>query len=321
MRKKSTIGIHDCIQAYLFSIRAEGKAPKTVRYYSSLLLPLPEFADSHAWPFDVAALEARHIREYLDWAGNGRNGNGVKSPSQKPSQTMWHYFRALRRLFNWAITEKFIETSPMANIHFKQPPAPRIEGFSREDLMKMLAVCDVDIKTGAYFTGIRNKAMLLLFVDSAVRRSEMANLRLSDLDLEGKRIRVLGKGNKQGMAPFSPRTAKAIYMWLIERKKRAKCDQIWLTEEGTRFSIDGVVSWFTRLKRRAGITSPGGVHRLRHTAALAYLRGAKDSFLLQMYLRHSSLEMSRRYTQGLRAEEAITAHHNGASPVEGLGLG
>jgi len=81
------------------------------------------------------------------------------------------------------------------------------------------------------------------------------------------------------------------------------------------------VSWFNRLKKRAEVNESGGVHRLRYIAALQYLRGAKYSFLLQLFLRHESLEMSRRYTQGLKAEEAITAHRNGASPVEQLELG
>lgn len=98
-------------------------------------------------------------------------------------------------------------------------------------------------------------------------------------------------------------------------------DNLWITEEGTAFDIQGLASCFVRLKQRAGISQSGGVHRLRHTAALAYLRQAKDSFLLQLFLRQSSLEMSRRYTQGLKAEESIQAHRNGASPVVGLGLG
>jgi len=195
-----------------------------------------------------------------------------------------------------------------------------MEGYTRDEVQRLLAVCDWDIKTGARFTGIRNKAMLLLFIDSGVRRAEMVNLRLSDLDLESRRVRVLGKGNKVGIAPFCVKTAKALWAWLIQRKLRAKTDHLWITEEGQPFSINGLVSWFTRLKR-AGVSSPGGVHRLRHTAALQYLRGARDSFLLQLFLRHESLEMSRRYTKGLKVEEAIIAHRNGASPVEGLGLG
>jgi len=51
------------------------------------------------------------------------------------------------------------------------------------------------------------------------------------------------------------------------------------------------------------------------------LRGVRDSFLLQLFLRHASLELSRRYTKGVEAEEELKAHRNGGSPVEGLGLG
>jgi site-specific recombinase XerD len=227
----------------------------------------------------------------------------------------------LRRLFNWAVEEGYLESSPLRTIHFKQPQAPPIEGYSLDDLRRLLAVCDLDIKAGARFTGIRNKAMLLLFLDSAIRRAELNNLQIGDIDLENRRLRVLGKGNRVGIAPFSAKTAKALWTWLLERKARAKTDLLWIAEEGTPFSIEGLVSWFVRLKKRAGVNSTGGIHRLRHTAALEYLRGAKDSFKLQLFLRHRSLEMSRRYTRGLQQEEAFEAHRNGASPVERLGLG
>jgi site-specific recombinase XerC len=64
--------------------------------------------------------------------------------------------------------------------------------------------------------------MLLLFIDFGLRRAEMANLKLNDLDLEGRRVRAIGKGNKIGIAPFFPRTAKALWAWLVERKVRAR---------------------------------------------------------------------------------------------------
>jgi len=263
------------------------------------------------------------LREFLSWVGGRASeysvGNGTKRVRKPKPMTAWPYYRALRRLFNWAVEEGYLESSLLATIHFKLPPEPPVEGCTVDELKKLLAVCDLDIRTGTSFTGIRNKAMLLLFIDSGLRRAEMANLMLSDLDLESRRIRVVGKGNKIGIAPFSPRTAKALWAWLVERRSRAKTNRLWITEEGQPFSIEGLVSWFNRLKKRAGVDGPGGVHRLRHTAALEYLRRAKDSFLLQLYLRHESLEMSRRYTRGLKAEEAIAAHHRGASPVEGLG--
>jgi site-specific recombinase XerD len=314
------------VEGFLFSLRAEGKSNSTIEYYSYLLHPLLCYANEQEWPASVSSLDARRLREFLTWTATRTfelkvcNNGGKTLKKAKPS-TAWPYFRALRRLFNWAVEEKYLEISPLTTVHFKQPPAPPIVGYGREELQRLLEVCNLDIKTGAYFTGTRNKAMLLLFVDSGLRRAEMVNLRLVDLDLEKGLVRVVGKGNKIGSAPFSSRTAKALWAWLLLRKSRAKTDRLWITEEGLSFSLDGVVTWFKRLKKRAGIIGPGGVHRIRHTAALQYLRGARDSFLLQLFLRHEDLTMSRRYTRGLKTEEAIEAHRNGASPVEGLGLG
>lgn len=326
MRHQESIGFHDLVEGFLFSLKAEGKGNATIDYYSYLLHPLLSYASEQGWPDNIASLDANRLREFLTWTATRTfelkvANNGGKVVRKARPSTAWPYYRALRRLFNWAVGEGYLESSPLATIHFKPPPEPPIEGYTIDELKRLLAVCDLDIKTGARFIGIRNKAMLLLFIDSGLRRAEMANLRLNDLDLKSGRVRVLGKGNKIGIAPFSSKTAKVLWAWLVQRKSRAKTDHLWITEEGKAFSLDGLVSWFTRLKKRAGVNGRGGVHRLRHTAALQYLRSAKDSFLLQLFLRHESLEMSRRYTQGLKAEEAIAAHHNGASPVEGLGLG
>jgi len=324
-RNDRTIGLQDLVDGFLFSLRAEGRASRTIEYYGDLLRPFLDYAQDRGWSDDPRSLSSHQIREFLSWVGartcEHSASNGTRLLRKAKPSTAFPYFRALRRLFNWAVQEGYLKSSPLATIHFKPPSAPPVEPYSREELKRLLAVCDLDIRTGARFTGLRNKAMLLLFLDSGLRRAEMANLQLGDLDLEGKRVRVMGKGGKIGIAPFSSTTAKALWAYLVERKARTKADALWVTEEGACFSVDGLDSWFSRLKKRARVTGPGGMHRMRHTAALQYLRVARDSFLLQLFLRHESLEMSRRYTQGLKAEEAIAAHRNGASPVEGLGLG
>jgi len=297
--KHKAIGLRDLVDGLLFSLQAEGRSVRTVAYYRDLLHPLLDYAQDRGWSDDFRSLDAHRVREFLSWVGSRACeyiiGNGTKRVRKAKPSTAWPYYRALRRLFNWAVEEGYLESSPLATIHFKPPPAPPIEGYTVDELKRLLAVCNLDIKTGACFTGIRNKAMLLLFVDSGLRRAEMVNLKLSDINLDNKRVRILGKGNKIGVAPFSSKTAKALWAWLMERRYRAKADRLWVTEEGNGFSVEGLVSWFARLKKRGGVNGPGGVHRLRHTAALQYLRGARDSFLLQLFLRHESLEMKAIY--------------------------
>ncbi len=319
------IGLQDLLEGFLFSLQAEGRSPQTHVYYSKLLGCLLRYSKSQSWPGHVDQLDVRHFREFLSWIASRSfeytAGNNCRRVAQPRPSKAWRYYKAIRRLFNWSVEEGLLEESPVKGLRFKAPPPPPIQPYNLDELKRFLAVCELDIKNGARFCGLRNKGMILLFLDSGLRSSELAFLRLSDLDLEQRVVRVVGKGKKIGICPFSSKTAKAIWLYLLERKKRAKCDALWVTEEGRPFTVAGVSSWFVRLKQRAGVNSPGRVHRLRHTSALQYLRGAKDSFLLQLFLRHEDLAMSRRYTQGLKQEEAVKAHRNGASPVEGLGLG
>ena len=320
-----TIGLQDLVEGFLFSLQAEGRAPRTHEYYDKLLRHFLCYAKSQDWPEQIGLLNVKQIRQFLSWVGSRSfgytAGNGSRRLTKSKPSTAWPYYKALRRLFNWGIEEGLLKESPVKDIHFKAPPLPPVQPYDIEELKRFVAVCELDIRSGARFTGLRNKAMFLLFVDSALRLSEQVHLKLGDLNLEQKCVRVIGKGNKIGICPFSAKTTKAIWLYLLERKHRAKSDALWITEEGRQFSVGGLSSSFVYLKKRAEVNSQGRVHRLRHTSALQYLRGAKDSFLLQLFLRHEDLTMSRRYTQGLKAEEAIEAHRNGASPVEGLGLG
>lgn len=324
-KKNKGIKLQDLVEGFLFSLQADGRARATHEYYYGKLKYLLTYSQNENWPQQVEIIDSKHIRRFLSWVGSRSfeyvAGNGSRRSIKAKPSTAWRYYRALRRLFNWGIEEALLQTSPLKGIHFKTPPPPPIEPHGLDELKKLLSICELDAKTGAYFTGVRNKALLLLFIDSAARLSEMAQLRLTDLNLEQRCIRVIGKGGKIGICPFSAKTAKAIWLYLLERKHRARSDSLWVTEEGNPFSAWGISSCFLRLKMRAGVNSRGRLHRLRHTSALQYLRGAKDSFLLQLFLRHEDLTMSRRYTQGLKQEEAIEAHRNGASPVEGLGLG
>jgi len=201
VKHNANIRLRDLVEGSLFSLRAEGKSNGTIEYYTYLLHPLLSYAGEQGWPDSIASLDSHRLREFLTWTATRTyelkvaNNGGRVVKKAKPS-TAWPYYRGLRRLFNWAVEEGYLESSPLARIHFKPPPEPPIEGYTIDELKRLLAVCDLDIKTGARFTGVRNKAMLLLFIDSGLRRAEMANLRLSDLDLESRRVRVLVNTHK-----------------------------------------------------------------------------------------------------------------------------
>jgi site-specific recombinase XerD len=323
--KNNQSSLTSLVHNMLFAMQTSGRSARTFQYYQRLLAPFLEFARDQHWPANPDLITANHIRHFLAWTGSRTGtylaGHGVSRCYQPRPTKAWPYFKAIRRLYNWGIDEKLVTSNPAAAIRYKAPPTPPVMPYSPDELHALIAVCDQDISRGGRFCGTRNKACLLLFLDGGLRLKEMANLAIDDLDLKEQYVRVLGKGNRSDYCPFSTQTKAVLEAYLTQRKTRTKTDRLWIKENGRPLNQAGMVSWFRILKRRAENRSPGAIHRLRHSSAMLYLRGAKDSFLLQLFLRHADLAMTRRYTQGLKKEEAMLAHRNGASPVERLGIG
>lgn len=327
MGDTSQLSLSSLVQGFIFSLVAEGKTPSTVHYYQGNLRRFLWYAKENNWPDDPRAMDAWKLREFLAYASTGRNRWGVKGNGSEncrgPSKTSgWRYYRTLRAFFRWAIGEKLLTENPLSNVKITPPKEQPVEPYSQEEMRKLVATCDRDFANGDEFLATRNKAIILLFVDSGLRLSELANLKLSQITLDKGRAVVVGKGGWQRMVAFNSGTRKALWKYLAFREQRAKeiaKDWVWVTEEGTRLTVDGLHIAFRRIKKRAGVTSPGCVHKLRHTFAVNALRGLKDPTLLQLLLGHKTLEMTRRYTQGLRIEEALQAIDR-ASPVDRLGL-
>ena len=122
------IALHELVDGLLFSLQAEGRSARTVGYYRDLLRLLLEYAQQRDWADSSTALDAHRVREFLSWTGSRTCehsvGNGTKRIRKAKSTTAWPYYRALRRLFNWAVEEGHLGSSLWATIYFKPPPAP-----------------------------------------------------------------------------------------------------------------------------------------------------------------------------------------------------
>ena len=156
-----TIGLQDLVEGFLFSLQAEGRAPRTHEYYDKLLRHLLFYAKSQGWSEQVDFLDAKRIRQFLSWVGSRsleyRAGNGSRRFIKSKPSAAWPYYKALRRLFNWGVEEGFLEENPIKGSHFKAPPLPPVQPYDLEELKRFFAICELDIKTGARFTGLRKK--------------------------------------------------------------------------------------------------------------------------------------------------------------------
>jgi site-specific recombinase XerD len=167
--------------------------------------------------------------------------------------------------------------------------------------------------TGRDITTLRNKAMLYMFLDTGLRLSELANLKASDIDLQSGIIKTNGKGNKERFVRIGVKTQKALWNYMAHRP--VDTEHIWQGKDNNKMAVDSIAQMIRNLGKKHGIKlSP---HKLRHSFAISFLRNGANPFELQIALGHTTLEMTRRYTQALGFDD-VFKRHVVASPVDRL---
>ena len=225
------------------------------------------------------------------------------------------FYRTVRAWFNWMADpdRKIVEKSPFTGLKTPAVPKTVIKPLTKEQIKRILDCCP------PYFRGSRNKAIVLLIYDSGLRRREVANIRLEDIDFQRGAIKVMGKGAKERYVGFGTEAKKALLQylhmrddslpWLFVTQLKAKRAQ--MTPQGLSEGIQ-------ELMKYAGITGVKlGTHTLRHSFATEALRRGANLFYLQSLLGHSTLNMTRKYAATVNSEEAVSKHHT-FSPGDGL---
>lgn len=233
-----------------------------------------------------------------------------RSERKWKSSSYISYYNALTVFFRWCIDQKYMEKNPTDDIE-----VPRLEKFLPPKLTKQEAFRLLEIVYNYpykyKFLRYRNHAILSTFVFAGLRRSELLNLKFTDIDIENYSIFVKqGKGSKDRMVPMSYTLAHSLKKYAEERNRLSKtCPE-----------------FFTSLNRNAGFTDIGikrlvflmrevsglrfTIHMLRHTFATLMLEGGCDIYSLSKMMGHSDLKTTTIYlaasAEHLRAQ--MTKH-------------
>ena len=300
LTSKSILRQH--FQHFLLFCKVEDFSPKTIQNYKEAVGPFINYCCNELGIEDTSQITSFHVRSYL-----------LSIKDRLKPYSFYDYFKGIRRFFNWLVAEGILSTSPMANMKTPRLPKVLINPFTPEDVRTLLALCND--KT---FLGLRNRAIILTFLDTALRLSELANIQIEDVDFNRGIIKVMGKGAKERIVAIQQRTQKALLRYLMSRNDKHPC--LWVTEERRALQVRGIEMIIRRLKDLAGLKNVRcSAHTFRHTAATMCLENGAGEFEVQSLLGHSTLVMTRRYTQAINSEKAA-ANHKRFSPVEHLKL-
>ena len=157
----------------------------------------------------------------------------------------------------------------------------------------------------------RDYAILMLFLNCGIRRSELVGLNISDVYED--RIRVIGKGNKERFVYFGTACRKAIDAYLPIRQKQILTDNraLFGSRDSNRISVSAVHRLVKKALLQAGLDSTQfSAHKLRHTAATMMLSGGVDVKTVQEVLGHENLNTTQIYTHIENTELKISAEAN-----------
>jgi len=318
-RRLSELG--ELLHGYRISSLSEGKSENTIAIVEASVRYLETFLTTHGLSTDVNDIGPEELRRFCIYLKERpRFANHRFTPPQ-PGHLSGHtvngYMRALQSFWSWLEREGLIGENPFRKLKLPKAPKKIIPILSEEQLRTLLSCVDMSSPIG-----YRDYTIMLLLLDTGIRCSELAGLKVEDVDLNSRLIKAWGKGNKQRLVPIGAKVQKAIWKYVHRYRPEPalpRYHHLFLTRDGRPLTKDRVEAILERYGKKAGITgvrvSP---HTFRHTMAVTYLRNGGDIFSLQQILGHSSLEVLRNYVN--LALSDIQGVHRRSSPADNIQL-
>lgn len=318
------------VSDWLLDCEIRQHSSRTIQARRDLLDKFFWFAERNNYTH-IGTREIRAFFAYLGTAHNepeGRFGNPKLTAPLRPV-SIHSYYKTLKALYRWLESEEVIEADPMRRL---KPPVSRTEVKQPLTSVQLHALIAVAKRSE---NPLRNVAIVLTLADTGIRATELCQLKIKDVDLESRSIRVLGKANKYRTVYLGRESTKSISKYLKRRKSQNKLDGksqvlsdlldndvLFKSERGAEenepLTRGGLLQLIERLSINAGI--PKGLrncHSLRRTNAVNLLRNGASAFAVQNLLGHSDLSMTRRYVN--LADADIEATHRQCSPIDRLG--
>ena len=217
----------------------------------------------------------------------------------------------VRSFYRFLTLEKEVEQDPTELLESPQIGKHLPEVLSVEEIDSIISVIDVSKPEG-----IRDRAIIEVLYGCGLRISELCNLRISQLYLEDKYIRVKGKGSKERLVPIEGVAIDRVREWLVTRMgckvKPSEEDYVFVSlTRGSRLSRISLFVYIKDYAERAGIKKNISPHTFRHSFATHLLEGGANLRAIQMMLGHEDISTTEIYMHidksKLRTE--ILEHH------------
>ncbi|BCN92671.1 tyrosine recombinase XerC [Thiomicrorhabdus immobilis] len=234
---------------------------------------------------DWRLIDSQTIRAFMAY----RVQHGISA------RTLARQLSAIRSFYDYLLQKKVVVKNPAKGVKAPKQPQPLPKSVDVDWMQRLL---DQPLET---WQDTRDQAMFELLYSAGLRVSELAELDISPgLDeAESGWVRVLGKGQKERLAPVGSKSLLALKNWLAIRADYAKEDEqaVFVNQRGNRLSVRSIQNQLDKRTLQAGLPTKMSPHRLRHACATHVLESSGDLRAVQEILGHANLSTTQIYTK------------------------
>ena len=194
------LDLTNLINHFAQSNKAEGKSPKTVSWYSEMLLDFVNYLKRVENGTALAKFNVNNVREFIVH----EQGRGMSS------FTVQAKVRALKAFSSWLFKEGYIPDNTLTSIKLPRAPKKIVDTLSSKEIGAL-----IDAQNPLTFLGSRNIAILVTLLDTGLRCSELSNLLLEDTHIEEGYFKVIGKGSKERLVPVGALSKKVLWRYVL----------------------------------------------------------------------------------------------------------
>lgn len=275
--------------------RTKRHSPRTLEYYDFCFRTLETWL-GHENITTVESIDANALRRFSMSLEQRMKPNSVHA-----------VMRGVRALFKFLEREELIARNPMVKVGMPKQDKCILPAFSNEEIAALLKQTE-----GKDARNVRNRALVLLLLDSGLRLAECASLKVGDIDLSTGVMKVMGKGRKERVSKLGSLALKTFHKYARLRGGKPG-EPLWLGKRGAMTEA-GIAETLEKLGNAAGVHAHP--HKFRRSCALFMLRSGADVFSVQYLLGHADLTVMRRYLA--QTESDVTSAHEKHSPVDAI---
>jgi integrase/recombinase XerD len=286
----------DLLDEYLMECQIKGYSKLTVKHTG---FNIQKFITETGLS-EVETVRPTHIKQYIV----KRQESGIKAV------TINTQLKHIRCMYKYGISEGILSSSPFDRISFLKEQKPMIKTYTTEDIMQIIYFF-----SGKDFLSIRNKTMMMTFIETGIRSSELRNIRVDDVYEDS--IRITGKGNKVRFVAISLPLRKQLIRYQRSRNSvlgDKNCEWYFISKSGKYLKVTAmkhIIEKFNILKLPVKPT----FHNFRRFYTQQMLEHT-DLYTVSRLLGHSDVITTQRYVN--TTEDKVIIKRGMNSPLSNM---